>query len=552
MTGLIRRKLKACDKIKSTVNKKSIILFTIIRLIVFVNCITNNNINLAIIHDTHKVQPYNVDNILLITSEEFIDALSNRNLSVSPPLDLSDTILLRHQERDKIMQFLGPFKHVLFPYSVIDEFQSSLDEFNLNSFQLSDEFEKECKKLMGEVYEANIFLDWRSIDDIDTTIKKIEDAKEFNKKETDRFNKGILKKTIAAATTAAAVPLTGDVVSPYMYILDVGNDLLSMITSNDKRIKKTSDVLVETNNDNNIILSKEDKEKLNENLYAFSKFYCMNTFQLQLVVKENHLLVEGDKINYMWMINLIKVIVSNINMQIINEDKKENIIMLLSTKQRLNVLKQIIQILYDIVSFSAHSNLSKKIKTPTTRTFDLINEYFDKKMVELAGLLTKLKQQFPQKEEQLQKTKNVLYKFQQLEQELTEIENNMANQQHEFETNLTVENIEAHWQSRKKVYRGYFKYAANNTEFIGENLEEILGKFVVTVGKGPLGVIKGVGDLGTDLVWFMISSSGGWIISLIVCGIVLVSIGGALQTLLWMIRYVAKNIYRIISYIFIR
>ena len=364
---------------------------------------------------------------------------------------------------------------------------------------------------------------------------------------------------------AATISLTGDIVSPYMYVIDAGTDLWGLLSSVDKQIENVNKKLTTFSSKTYKVLSKEEKNKLNEQLYIFSKFYCANTFNLQLVFKNNKLTIEGDKIDYTWMIDLIKVIDSNIDMQIIHigksvetdEEMKENTIKsLLSTKQRFGVLKKVIQNLYDLISYSMNSNLSKKKRNPTQRSLDLIKEFFHNKLSELSELLIQLKQRFPQKEEQLQRSRDNLinlYGLQQIEQELIRIGNAMENQQKEFESRQTVENMESYWKYKKTLYKGYFRFLNNHTEFVGENFEEIIQNFIVTVGKGPLGAVKGVGDLGSKLVWYMVSGPGGWIVTLIACGAILFSIGGTLymvRILLWFISGIIQNIYNVISYIF--
>ena len=523
----------------------------------------SSDIDLSIIYDTGHVQPYNVDTILNTSIDDFMESLSTRSFTTSSPLDIYNTILMRYEERAKINKYVQYIVSLFIP-SVVDELQLFLDDFNIHSLQLLDEYESECKHLMDEIYDADIFLDWRSVDDIETTKQKIADTKahstSLKKKRGD-----IIKKTVVAATMAATAPLTGDIISPYIYVVDVGSDLWNLLSSVDKQLETTDVVLTTSTSKKHRILSKEEKNKLNEQLYSFSKIYCTNAFNLQIMIVDNQLFVEGDKIEYMWMIDLIKVIDSNIDMQIIyigksidvDEKIKENSMKsLLSTKQRFSVLKTIMQNIYDIVSFATKSNLSKKIRNPTYQSFDLIKEYFNKKLDELSGLLIHLKQPFPQKEAQLQKTKDHLinlYGLQKIEQELTRIETTMENQQNTFESELQVENMESYWKMKTILYRGYFNFVSNHTELIGNNMGEIIHKFVVMIGKGPLGLVKGVGYLGQELVWYMISGPGGWIVTLIACGAILFSIGGILyviRNVVWIISIIIKNIYNIFSYTF--
>lgn len=563
----------------------TILTTTTITIITTISIITSNLINpalfvtasseidLSIIYDTDHTQPYNVDTILNISVTEFMESLSTRTLTTSSPLDIYDAIIMRYEERTKINKYLQ-YIVSLSTTSVVDEIQLFVDNFNIHSFQLSDEYESDCKHLMDEIYDADIFLDWRSVDDIETTKQKIDETKAHSAS-LKKTGRDIIKKTVVAATMVASAPLTGDIISPYIYVVDVGTDLWSLLSSVDKQLENANKKLIasalssssSSSSKNHPVLSKEEKNKLNEQLYRFSKFYCANAFNLQLIFNDNKLIIEGDRIDYTWMIDLIKVIDSNIDMQVIHIGKsvetdtqmKENentIKSLLSIKQRFGVLKKVIQVLYDLISFATSSNLSKKTRNPTQRSLDLIKDFFHDKLSELSELLIQLKQRFPQKEAQLQKTRDNLinlYGLQQIEQELIRINHLMQNNQKEFESMQTVENMESYWKSKKTLYKGYFRFLNNNTELIGDSLEEIIHKIIVTVGKGPLGAVKGVGHLSSDLVWYMISSLGGWIVSLVTCCAILFSIGGTLymiRTLLWVISGIIQNIYTILSYIF--
>ena len=265
------------------------------------------------------------------------------------------------------------------------------------------------------------------------------------------------------------------------------------------------------------------------------------------------------------MIELINVIDSNIDMQILYVGKsedienyaKETVIQsLISTKQRFVVLKTVLHTISDFVGFIAHSHLSKKIRNPTTKSWNLIKEFFNEKKREFENLLVKLKQTFPKKEEQLQKNKEIMseiYKYQQWDQELIMIQYRMENQQTEFDYKMTVENIESYWESTKILYNGYFRYVSNNSDFFGETLEYSLKKMVISIGKGPFGLIKGIGELGKQLIWFMIVNPGGWVVSIVLLIIGLCSIGGFLymiRIIIWIFTKCIKNIYAIIEYIF--
>jgi hypothetical protein len=129
----------------------------------------------------------------------------------------------------------------------------------------------------------------------------------------------------------------------------------------------------------------------------------------------------------------------------------------------------------------------------------------------------------------------------------------MENQQNAFESELQVENMESYWKLKTILYRGYFNFVSNHTELIGNNMGEIIQNFVVMIGKGPLGLVKGVGYLGQELVWYMVAGPGGWFIIIIAGSAVLFSIGGILyviRNVVWIISIIIKNIYNIFSYIF--
>lgn len=454
-------------------------------------------------------------NIYDIDTEMFIKTMTNRSISTSNPINLTDVILYQDKNMRKgITNYIkGAF---ITSKSTIEQIQVILDDFNANSIKLSDDYEKECVNLMTEVYNANIFLEWKSIEQV--------------KKDNEREKKREIEKEIKGDLIALLFALKFN--SPSTIIP------LSMLYLYNKKEFNKLEVKEEP------ILKKELKEheeETNEKLYSFSKFYCANAFNLQVVIKDNQLIIEGDKMDYIWLLNLINMIDYNIDLLELESE-------LVSVRQRLRILKTIIQNLYDIVSFSAHANLSKKLMNPTLQSIELIKEYFDTKVIELKALLIKVRQQFPEKEEEIRRVNETLiqlYQIQKSEQEMAEYKNNMDYELEQFETRQKVEKIELYWERKRQSLDSYLKYFINNTEYAGDSLEQIIKKITVYAGKGPFGLIKGIGELGKDYIMHILLTPNGWVIFLIGVLAVLFSMGGViyvLTTLMWIMETICSNV----------
>ena len=217
---------------------------------------------LSIINDSTLDQPYNIETILNISIKDFIETLSAKPVSKSGPINIYETVNIHYEARQKIVNILSIFETynpLEWIPNILNEIYEFIKQYNLQSFQISDEYEKECIRLIDEIYSADIFLDWRSIDDIDNTKKEIEEIKEYSASLKKETKTSVLQKTLAAVTLAVSSPITRDFTTPYVYMVDAGIDIMNLISSADKQVDNTGKQLLDQKTQK---ISKEMKHQL--------------------------------------------------------------------------------------------------------------------------------------------------------------------------------------------------------------------------------------------------------------------------------------------------
>jgi len=185
-----------------------------------------------------------------------------------------------------------------------------VNDINQNLMKFSQNVTNNCKDLMKVAYDNKIFSNWKTLDDIETTKQKIETVERIIQ---DKNSESISK---AGATTFAAVAsaVTGDVVSTAWYLGQAGKSLLDLMTSSKKKQEELLSVIGEQPNQ---LLTIEDKKKLENNLYNYSKLYCTFGYNLQLAFDGRTINVVGGKIDCNWIVNLINVLEEILKTEII-------------------------------------------------------------------------------------------------------------------------------------------------------------------------------------------------------------------------------------------
>lgn len=405
-----------------------------------------------------------------------------------------------------------------------EKIQEYISKFNKRSINISDSFEKACTTLMIKSYENHVFKNWNDVDDIYETKRKLKELNEIVHVANEEMMEGVAGKMTNILTTATTSLMSGDFVAPASLLVDYGIDLwdkLKIIKATDKQIE---DVLKEEKN-GSTALTGQEKMRVHEGLFEEAKFYCSFSFNLQVHYENDVLNVEGDKVDYMWMVNLIKSLQENIDMQTaritsdvtMDEKTKEVSLNLLeSLEQRFDVLKTIIQTLSGVVNYGTYASLTKKIRHPTDETLDSVISYFDEQLSYLNNLLDNLQKQFPKQEEIIQQNFELTEeknRLRQLENEVTRFADMANNLQKEFESERIMMNMDATLKYFKTSARSYIDFGVKTVGLASEGVEKMSSSILKLLMSPPLGMAKSLGDVLLDLLMHLLLTPGGLVLA---------------------------------------
>jgi hypothetical protein len=346
-----------------------------------------------------------------VSLEDFSQSLQEKSfIKTKRPTSVNNIIVKHDKEIEKqkmivVNQFLSFFST---PTSGIEFLNNIIDKFNSDLIVFSQGAEGVCLELMDKANDNGVFNNFMDFNTQAETEQKIEDAKMAVKKQNSEEKEQIINNAIApfAAFVSTAVT-TGDITEALThavpYIASLGSSLYDSLT-NTKNIEEQKKEIVSKSQH---VLSPSQKIELENKIYHFSKVYCSYGYNLQLQLDENgtNIDVIGDKIEYDWLLNVIALLENNIDFKIKNASKiVDNTVeldILVSLKQRVQVLKAIINKLYHIVNFSMQAQISKLNNAPTTDSLKNMELYFNNQLKDLLDMLESVKKKFPKREENL-------------------------------------------------------------------------------------------------------------------------------------------------------
>jgi hypothetical protein len=346
--------------------------------------------------------------LLTVSVKNFQQELMALKERSSGPIEMNNMVAIYDAGlKEKNEQFMGSFLSL---FNNQQEGQRVLSDiisnFNRESRSFSRSVEESCIELMTMSSEKGIFAEWKTLDDAEETIEKINKAKTA----VDEKQKGNMAANLGAAAASA---VSGDVVSAYAYVLDLGSDLSNWLSSSE--VESASTEIIEQSSPTKD-LTVAEKKILESNIFTYSTFYCSTGYNLQLDLKGTNVEVVGDKIEYLWMISLINQLESNLQFQISKisaskesaESKKSALYILTSLLQRLTVLKVITDSLERIVNYSFKLEMIKLAKYSDPKTMDEFKIYLDKQLDSLKTQLARLNEAFPLKAQALAREKSLI------------------------------------------------------------------------------------------------------------------------------------------------
>ncbi len=483
-----------------------------------------NNLEL-VIKKNDAYNPYNTIVISEKTEEEFLYQLTEREFK-QKSIDLSRTVAVYDSSiKQSYDNFFGTVVNYLTQVDLSGKqtILNIVDEINTELRTFSVDVEKNCVQLMKNSYDKRIFATWDSLDNIETTKKKIEEAEKLVEKQNAQSFSKIGTSTVAAAVSATM----GDGISAAVFLAEAGESLWELLSSTKK--KQESIEMVTTELQPKDQLSVEAKREHENKLYTFSKFYCSLAYNLQLGFDEqtNTLNVFGDKIEYSWILNLITVLEENLKVQIttlsvdVQTDKSKltELNILVSTLQRLDILKSITMKLSDIINFSFKSHIMKLQLQPSKNTINEVKVYFDDQMNELNLLLMKLNEIFPKQREKIQQEMEIVeadIELKTLEQNLLDIKSNADDIIRQRSAERYAVDMASSWMAIETYTKSWVTIGENLIKLTGESLGTTLGgltrEILNVASKVPKEMVSSGLSFLNNVLYQLISNPSGFLI----------------------------------------
>lgn len=229
-----------------------------------------------------------------------------------------------------------------------------------------------------------------------------------------------------------------------------------------------------------VLPSKQDsafkqKQGLKQKMFQRAKFYCAYGYNLQLLFNEtDHTLhVIGDKEHYGWMTEAIDKL-------LIQSDSHTNEL-LLSTAQRLVILKKVTEKFSDVVRYSAYAKLEKIVHVPSPHTMTNLKHYLQTELEDIGQLVGKLNQVFPLQLEQLlhqQAIAKANADLNRILQDIVEERTDETSQLNQREAERKTSELVSTWNATKTVLNGWKDVVISSTEFGMGSMKEMMGTFL--------------------------------------------------------------------------
>lgn len=515
---------------------KMLVFFVLLIICVSATNTENSEVGIALINTDNKApQPYNTK-LIALDDIKFVKSVAEREYVQSDTINLTNAIVLYDKEIKKSRKSLiGQLLSVLGPQANAAEMLTEyFKEFNQKSQIFSKQAEDSCKELMKIAYDKNIFKNWKSLDSIDETNRKLDEIKEKAEEAAFERKISVTNTMISLGVSALAQDVT-NVLASLGNLASTGIDAL---TSTSEVARETREAIKSSKQQSMALtLSASEKEALNDKLHTFSKIYCSNSFNLQVGFENGQVLVEGDKIDYKWMINLIVVLEQNIEItaaeiEKLNEDPKSkevSLTILNSTRQRLVILKTMIVRLEQVVSFTSSVDLSKMLRRPTETSIYDVQTYFDNQLSEFNKILEQLKEKFPLDKAEMEDTQKLMEEkreLQNLYNNVRMMDQQLQNEQQMFESNYTAAQRKADLDVMVNVFKSYTDLAVTTLKVSGKSLGDVAEAGTDIVGNIVQGVFRGFTGTLDQLLYTLITCPGGLFIVSVAFLSLFVTIGG--------------------------
>ena len=452
-------------------------------MLIFLALIVISKCSLHIVSDNNKQFDFG---ILNLSESEFYDNIWLKDFIKSKPIYIPI---------QQLTTFQSVYQIWISSLSILEVY---IREFNTKAFSIMQQSERECLSLMYNIYNNNIYKNWFSINDIKKQTEEFKQSSDYN-----NAKKNVMSSLLGTITSITMSTITNDFISPVYMASKFGGNIIDYMNSKNQNKKEIQ------------ILSEEETILLNEKLFAFSKIYCINSFHLQLEFNQssNSIIISGDKIDYKWLINLINVLNTNIDLRILSLhsegllDQDPAIQSLISYKQKLNVLKTIVHYLSDLVSFSFHTTLQKQLLSSDVG--NIINIILNEKINSLQYFNNLLIKPFPEMEEKMEQMQKIMSehrRLKQLENDLKLFQQETESLQFKFESNLEQDKMIHNFNLLKHVTWSYVNIVSHTIDFGAFSLRNITRHCVNLITSIPLGFAEGIGYNINDIVFAILNN----------------------------------------------
>jgi len=416
--------------------------------------------------------------------------------------------------------------------------QKIIQSFNTEARNFSRSVERSCFDLMIMAKDKDVFNNLRDMDSLKETRDKIQNITDAVEAQNANIKSGMFNKTVGALLTGVTSPLTGDYATPAAYIADLGGDLWEYITSTKTGIKETKSIVAEKPASSQVavlsetenpassqvaVLSEIEKKQLEAKLFTFSKLYCSFGYNLQLELQGTNVNVIGDKIEYLWMIELIDTLESNIKFQITQaslldgdeKSKKLTITILESLNQRLDVLKAITDSLYNIVNFSFKIEMLKLSRFPSPNNMEEFESFLKAQLDGLNKMLVSLNKQFPKQASKLALQKNIAeeeIELKSIEEDIIDMVQNANSIARQRASDRRAKEMEDWWSSVKIIGQSWVNLGLNASDFGRESFGKTIESLGSFAGEGPLALLRSALKFVNKFLYELLASPSGWII----------------------------------------
>ena len=407
-----------------------------------------------------------------------------------------------------------------------------IESFNKEARKFSSSAEKLCIDLMNIANNKGVFDDWRSMDTLAETEAKIQNLSDAVNKEGDNIKDEMFKNALGAVATGATGVITGEYAPMVSYLSDLGGDIFEYLRSTKSEIEKTKAIVAENLDSSQVtFLSETDKISFKEKLFMESKLYCLFGYNLQLDLQGTNVNVIGDKIEYIWMIQLIDTLESNIKFKITQEaielasidsekkneikSKQLTITILESLNQRLDVLKAITYSLQNIVNFSFKTEMLKLSRFPDPNNMEEFESFLKAQLDDLNKILVSLNKQFPKQESELVEEEKMMaekHKLMLFEQNIKDMIQNGNSITRQRVSDRSSKELGDWWSSIKTIGQSWVNLGLNVTDFERESFGKTIESLGEFAGEGPLAILRSLLKFSNNVLKELLNSPSGWII----------------------------------------